>query len=156
MVMLVALIAFGTIGYYISEHMSFFDAFYMTIITISTVGYAEIVPLSHAGRALTIVIIILGISVGAYTVGLLVRAFVEGELAKIVGRRIVQKQISSLKDHFIVCGFGRIGAIVSREFHQSGVPFVVIEHDADSVRVGVVDLETGLFESHFITLGRRP
>jgi voltage-gated potassium channel len=109
--------------------MPFFEAFYMTIITISTVGYAEIVPLSQAGRALTIIIIILGITVGAYTIGLLVRAFVEGELAKIVGRRIVQKQISSLKDHFIVCGYGRIGRIMCSEFAADNIDFVVIEQD---------------------------
>jgi voltage-gated potassium channel len=109
--------------------MPFFEAFYMTIITISTVGYAEIVPLSQTGRALTIIIIILGISVGAYTVGLLVRALVEGELAKIVGRRIVQKQISTLKNHFIVCGFGRIGRIMCSELAADNIDFVVIEQN---------------------------
>jgi voltage-gated potassium channel len=127
--MLIGIVAFGTCGYYWVEHMPFFEAFYMTIITISTVGYAEIVPLSQAGRALTIIIIILGITVGAYTIGLLVRAFVEGELAKIVGRRIVQKQISSLKDHFIVCGYGRIGRIMCSEFAADNIDFVVIEQD---------------------------
>ena len=127
--MLVAIVVFGTCGYYWVENMPFFEAFYMTIITISTVGFAEIVPLSHAGRALTIIIIILGISVGAYTVGLLVRAFVEGELAKIVGRRIVQKHISSLKNHFIVCGFGRIGRIICSELAEDNIDFVVIEQE---------------------------
>ncbi len=73
------------------------------------------------------IIIILGISVGAYTVGLLVRAFVEGELLKIVGRRKLQKQILSLKDHFIVCGFGRIGRIMCRELAADNIDFVVIE-----------------------------
>jgi voltage-gated potassium channel len=127
--MLIGIVAFGTCGYYWVEHMPLFEAFYMTIITISTVGYAEIVPLSQAGRALTVVIIILGITVGAYTIGLLVRAFVEGELAKIVGRRIVQKQISSLKNHFIVCGFGRIGRIICSELAADNIDFVVIEQD---------------------------
>ena len=127
--MLIGIVAFGTCGYYWVEHMPFFEAFYMTIITISTVGYAEIVPLSQAGRVLTIIIIILGITVGAYTIGLLVRAFVEGELAKIVGRKIVQKQISSLKNHFIVCGFGRIGRIMCSELAADNIDFVVIEQD---------------------------
>ncbi|MGD8665271.1 MAG: potassium channel protein [Desulfobacterales bacterium] len=127
--MLIGIVAFGTCGYYWVEHMPFFEAFYMTIITISTVGYAEIVPLSQTGRALTIIIIILGISVGAYTVGLLVRALVEGELAKIVGRRIVQKQISTLKNHFIVCGFGRIGRIMCSELAADNIDFVVIEQN---------------------------
>jgi voltage-gated potassium channel len=83
--MLIGIVAFGTSGYYFVEHMPLFEAFYMTIITISTVGYAEIVPLTQAGRALTIVIIILGITVGAYTIGMLVRAFIEGEMLKNSG-----------------------------------------------------------------------
>ncbi len=131
--MLIGIVAFGTCGYYFVERMPLFEAFYMTIITISTVGYAEIVPLSQAGRVLTVIIIILGISVGAYTIGLLVRAFVEGELSKIVGRRKVQKQISSLKNHFIVCGFGRIGRIMCRELAADNIGFVVIEQDPATI-----------------------
>ncbi len=131
--MLIGTVVFGTLGYYWVEHMPLFEAFYMTIITISTVGYAEIVPLSQAGRALTIIIIILGITIVAYTIGLLVRAFVEGELAKIVGRRIVQKQISNLKNHFIVCGFGRIGRIMCRELAADNIDFVVIEQDPAAI-----------------------
>ena len=127
--MLIGIVAFGTWGYYFVEHMPLFESFYMTIITISTVGYAEIVPLSQAGRALTVIIIILGITVGAYTIGLLVRALVEGELARMVGRKIVQKQISELKNHYIVCGFGRIGRIICNELAADNVDFVVIEQD---------------------------
>lgn len=127
--MLIGIVAFGTCGYYWVEHMPLFEAFYMTIITMSTVGYAEIVPLSQTGRTLTIVIIILGIGVGAYSISLLVRAFIEGELAKIVGRRIVQKQISELKNHYIVCGFGRIGRIICNELAADNIDFVVIEQD---------------------------
>ncbi len=127
--MLIGIVAFGTCGYYLVEHMPLFEAFYMTIITISTVGYAEIIPLSQAGRSLTIIIIILGITVGAYTIGLLVRAFVEGELTKIVGRKIVQKQISELKNHYIVCGFGRIGRIICNDLAADNIDFVVIEQD---------------------------
>ena len=127
--MLIGIVAFGTCGYYFVEKMPPFEAFYMTMITISTVGYAEILPLSPAGRALTIIIIILGITVGAYTIGLLVRALVEGELIKMFGRIKVQKQISELKDHFIVCGFGRIGRIISNELAADDIDFVVIEQD---------------------------
>ncbi len=128
--MLIGILAFGTYGYYFVEKMPLFEAFYMTMITISTVGYAEIVPLSHAGRALTIIIIILGITVGAYTIGMLVKAFIEGELLKMFGRIKVQKQISELKDHFIVCGFGRIGRIISNELAADDIDFVVIEQDS--------------------------
>jgi voltage-gated potassium channel len=127
--MLIGIVAFGTCGYYFVEKMPPFEAFYMTMITISTVGYAEIFPLSPAGRALTIIIIILGITVGAYTIGLLVKAFIEGELLKMFGRIKVQKQISEIKDHFIVCGFGRIGRIISKELAADDIDFVVIEQD---------------------------
>jgi len=94
LMMLVALVAFGTIGYYFFEDMPIFDAFYMTIITISTVGFSEIVPLTKVGRSITVVVIILGISVGTYTVGIIVQWLVGGELQKIFGRRKLQKQIS--------------------------------------------------------------
>jgi hypothetical protein len=76
LLMLSGIIALGTCGYYFVEHMPLFEAFYMTIITISTVGFAEVIPLSQAGRAITVIIIILGISVGAYTIGVLVKALV--------------------------------------------------------------------------------
>ena len=79
-VMLIGILAFGTLGYYFFEHMPIFEAFYMTIITISTVGFSEIVPLSHVGRGITVIIIVLGISVGTYTIGIIVKWFVEGEL----------------------------------------------------------------------------
>ena len=129
LLMLIGIIALGTCGYYFVEHMPLFEAFYMTIITLSTVGFSEVMPLSQTGRSITVIIIILGISVGAYTIGMLVRALVEGELVKIFGRRKVQKQISGLKNHFIICGFGRIGRIVCSELDNDKFDFVIIEQD---------------------------
>ncbi len=129
LLMLVGILAFGTCGYYFIEKMPLFTAFYMTIITISTVGFSEVVPLSIAGRAITVVIIVLGISVGGYTIGILVRALVEGELVKVFGRRKVQKQVSGLKNHFIICGFGHIGRIICNELDADHIDFVVIEQN---------------------------
>jgi voltage-gated potassium channel len=129
LVMLMAIVAFGTIGYYLFERMPIFDAFYMTIITISTVGFSEIVPLTNVGRSITVVIIILGISVGTYTIGIIVQWLVGGELQKIFGRRKLQKQIAELKNHYIICGFGRIGHIICKELHEDSIQFVVIEQD---------------------------
>jgi len=131
--MLIGILAFGTLGYYYFENMSLFDAFYMTMITISTVGFSEIIPLTHVGRTITVIVIILGISVGTYTISLIVRWFVEGELRNIFGRLRVQKQISALKDHFIICGFGRIGRIICKELREDNIDFVVIEQDAASL-----------------------
>jgi voltage-gated potassium channel len=133
LVMLMAIVAFGTIGYYFFEHMSLFDAFYMTIITISTVGFSEIVPLTKVGRCITVIIIVLGISVGTYTIGIIVQWLVGGELQKIFGRRKLQKQISELKNHWIICGFGRIGHIICKELFDDDIKFVVIEQDPAAI-----------------------
>ncbi len=140
LMMLAALVAFGTIGYYFFEHMPIFDAFYMTIITISTVGFSEIVPLTKVGRSITVVIIILGISVGTYTVGIIVQWLVGGELQKIFGRRKLQKQIAELRNHYIICGFGRIGHIICKELFEDSIKFVVIEKDSAAIE-GLISLK---------------
>jgi voltage-gated potassium channel len=125
----VGTILFGTVGLYLVEGMSPFDAFYMTIITISTVGFSEIKPLSPLGRVVTIFIIVSGITTGAYAIGTLLRMFIEGELSKIFGRRKLEKNISAMKGHFIICGFGRIGSIICRELSEENISFIVIEED---------------------------
>ncbi len=127
--MLIAVLTFGTGGYYYIENMPLFEAFYMTIITISTVGFSEVRPLTPYGRIITIIIISIGITIGAYTIGMLVRIFVEGELKKSFGRKKMESQISKLKNHYIVCGFGRIGELICRELHSYNVDFVVLEKD---------------------------
>jgi len=130
--MLVGIVTFGTLGYYFFENMPMFDAFYMTIITISTVGFSEIRPLTNLGRAITVIIIVLGISVGTYTISMIVRWFVEGELRKIFGRLKVQKQIAELNNHYIICGFGRIGRIICSELYTDDIEFVIIDQDLSS------------------------
>ena len=132
-ILLTAIIAFGTVGYYIFEEMPLFEAFYMTIITISTVGFSEIRPLTVVGRSITLVVIVLGISVGTYTIGIIVRWFVEGELSKIFGRRKLQKKMADLKNHYIICGFGRIGRIICQELYEDNIEFVVIEQNASAI-----------------------
>jgi len=133
LIVLTGLIASGTVSYYLVEDMSLFDAFYMTIITISTVGFSEITPLSPYGRAITVIIIATNVSVGAYSVSVIVRAFIEGDLRKSFGRRKLEKRISELKDHFIVCGFGRIGRIICKELAADHIHFVVIEQDPSAI-----------------------
>ncbi len=130
---LFATIVFGTVGFVIFEDMLPFEAFYMTLITISTVGFAEIKPLSDIGRVITIVIIILGISLLTYTLGQVARIFVEGELRRILGRRRLEKQIGALQNHYIICGYGRIGSIIVRELTAANIPLVIIEQDPDSI-----------------------
>ena len=128
--LLSVIIFLGTIGYSIFEGMPAFDAFYMTIITISTVGFSEIKPLSQIGRIITIIVIVSGISVLTYTLGQVVKIFIEGELRIILGRRKLEKQISELNDHYIICGYGRIGTIISHELSDENISFVVIEKDS--------------------------
>jgi voltage-gated potassium channel len=129
--MLMGIISFGTLGYYLLEDMTLFESFYMTIITISTVGFSEIKPLTPASRVITIFIIFLGIGVGTYTIGLIVRVFVEGELLRFFGRRKVQKIISDLNNHYIICGFGRIGRIICEELNADNMTFIVIDQNPD-------------------------
>ncbi|MBE0585388.1 MAG: potassium channel protein [Desulfofustis sp.] len=135
LILLIIIIAFGTFGYASIEHMAPFDAFYMTLITISTVGFGEITPLSQAGRAITVVIIIAGISLLTYTLGQIAKIFIEGELREILGRRKLGKQISGLSGHFIVCGFGRIGGVLCKELADEQIPFVVIENQPEKIEL---------------------
>jgi len=141
--LLFGIIMFGTIGYTTIEHMSVFDAFYMTLITISTVGFSEIAPLTQAGRGLTIVIIVSGISLLTYTLGQVARVFIEGELRELLGRRKLEKQIARLSNHFIICGFGRIGEVICRELAEESIPFVVIERE--ETKIARLESSTYLF-----------
>lgn len=131
--LLLVIIVSGTTGYYLIEGMSPFDSFYMTMITISTVGFSEIKPLSTAGRALTILIIVSGISVLTYSLGQVARVFVEGEIRQILGRRKLEKQIAKLKNHYIICGFGRIGSTIAKELAAENIPFIIIEQDPEHI-----------------------
>jgi voltage-gated potassium channel len=133
LLLLISVIAFGTLGYHYFEDMTFFDAFYQTIITITTVGFSEIKPLSTEGRTITIFIIVTGIGTVTYSLGQLVGILVEGELGKFFGRKKLAKQIADLKDHFIVCGFGRIGKIICDELQADNIDFVIIEEDLSVV-----------------------
>ncbi len=131
--LLTGTILFGVMGYHFIEGMTFFESLYMTVITISTVGFMEVRPLSTPGRVLTMVIISTGIVIGAYTLGTLLRMLIEGEIRKTFGRRKVERMISSMKDHFIICGYGRIGSLICRELLAQKIDFVVIERDPDMV-----------------------
>ena len=131
--LLLLVLAFGTVSYQHIEHMPIFEAFYMTIITISTVGFKEVIDLSPQGRVVTIVVIIAGVTIGAHTVAMMMRMFVEGELKKSFGRIKMEKHIAKLRNHYIICGFGRIGGLICKELYANNIPFVVIENDPQVV-----------------------
>lgn len=135
LISLIIVLVIGTIGYSLIQEWDLLDSLYMTIITITTVGYGEISRLSVPGKIFTIGLIVGGVGIAAYMVGSLSRMMVEGEMRRIFGRRKLEKQIQTLKDHYIICGCGRIGSLVCREFSRSPklLPFVVIERDHEVI-----------------------
>ncbi len=130
---LVAFILLSALGYVWIEGWSYFDGLYMTVITLTTVGYGEVRPLSPAGRTFTMVIMLAGIGALAYFISGLVRVVVEGEIHKALGKRKLQMHIKKLQDHYIICGFGRIGEIITRQLQERHIPFVVIENDPEQL-----------------------
>lgn len=126
---LISIIAIGTFGYSMVEGWSLFDSLYMTVITLATVGFKEVQPLSSEGKLFTIILIISGTGMIAYTLSSLLQFTMEGQLRKILGRKKLESRISKLREHYIICGFGRIGHLICREFHSRPLPFVVVEKD---------------------------
>ena len=125
------LLVTGTVGYRTIEgdHWSYFDGFYMTAITLTTIGYGEIHELSQAGRAFTVLLAYSGIFTLAYFASELVRGVVTGELQAAIGRQWVDDQLANLSGHTIVCGFGRMGRIVCGELERQKRRFVVLDTD---------------------------
>ncbi len=128
---LVLTVAVSTLGYRILEGGSIIDALYMSIITIATVGFREVYPLTDAGKVFTIFVIVFSVVILAYTIGTLGQLFVEGQIREILGRRKMEKQVSKLKDHFIIVGYGRVGQMVYSEISKAGEKAVVVESDPE-------------------------
>jgi len=131
---LIFVIAFGTSGYMFIEKWDFSDAIYMTVITLTTVGYGEVRPLSSSGRVFTICLLIMGVGFVFYMFGTITQIMVEGQFRKLLGRRKLGKQLAALKDHYIICGYGRIGQIISREIAKKPLPLVIIENRPDLIK----------------------
>lgn len=131
---LMIVICGGTVGYSLIEDWTLFESLYMTVITVSTVGFKEIHELSERGKTFTLLLIIFGASSLAYTLGTLFQFMVEGQLRTILGRKKLEKKISALSGHYIVCGYGRIGRLICREFAAKPAPFIVVEQDIELCR----------------------
>jgi len=119
----------GTVGYCLLEKWSWFDALYMTVITLATIGYGETHPLTTGGRAFTIVLIVVGVLLFGFLISNLTHALIETEIAAALGRRKLFKDISQLRAHFIICGAGRVGMRIIDELQKKEVDYVVIERD---------------------------
>ena len=125
--LLAFIVFFGTGGYMMIEGWRFVDALYMTIITLASVGYKEIHDLSLNGRVFTMVLIISGVGTVTFAVTAGAKLVLEGEFKEIFGRKRLEKKIKELKNHYIVCGYGRMGKIICRELKDKHIKFVVIE-----------------------------
>jgi len=129
--LIIIVIAFGTAGYQLIEGWNFLDALYMTIITLTTVGYREVHELSSRGMIFTIVLLMVGVGTFLYALSAGAKIILEGELQELFGRKRLEKKIKELKGHYIVCGYGRMGKIICRELKAKNVPFVAIERNGD-------------------------
>jgi voltage-gated potassium channel len=121
----------GTAGYTLIEGWSLLDGFYMTVITVTTIGFREVHELSTPGMVFTLVLIFVGLGVAMYSVLTVATLLIEGEVEAILTRRRSMKAIERMSDHYVVCGFGRMGSFICRELHARGVPLVVVENGPD-------------------------
>jgi voltage-gated potassium channel len=127
--MLTALLLLGTIGYMVIEGWPWRTALFMTVITISTVGYGEEYPLSTRGEAFTMVLIVMGVGAAAYTFTTFTDYIVAGELRGVLRRQRMKREISKLTNHFVICGYGRVGRQLTESLRESGYGVVVIDSD---------------------------
>jgi voltage-gated potassium channel len=135
--LLVLVLVGGTIGYMLLEGWSAWDAFYATVLAVTTVESRA--GLSRAAQRFTVVLLLGGVGAALYTITLLATVVVEGGLPKRLQKRRQARMLETIKDHFIICGYGRIGSIVARQFQRQQVPFVVIDRDPERLHTAMDD-----------------
>ena len=139
---IIVLTAAGAAGFMLIEGMSPIDATYMSVITISTVGFGEVKPLSPAGRLFTIGLIVTGVGTALYLFAVVAELLVEGKLREYLGRTAMEHKIRQLENHVVICGYGRLGKVVAEEVSHNSIPLVVIDHDpakqADLAHAGLL------------------
>ena len=138
--LLMTVTAYGTLGIYFLEDVPLFDAFYMAVITLTTVGFSEVVPLSHNGRLFAVSIIFMGLICTGISVGVLSRLVFEDTLAKVMKGKLMKKDLRKLANHFIVCGYGTTGQSIVEELLERGERVVVIDAEPQDapVQAGVL------------------
>jgi voltage-gated potassium channel len=125
----IALLAFGTAGYMLLQHFTFIEALYMTVITLSTVGFTEVRPLDTEGHIFTIVLILMGAGFMAFALAYFSQIVLDGDVLEAYRRRRLTKKLDHIIDHYIVCGYGQMGQIIADRLHENRVPVVIIESD---------------------------
>ena len=131
--LIVLVLGIGTAGFVLIENYPVFDAFYMSVITITTVGYMELHPLSTAGRVFNTFLLLFGVSIMFFAVGAITQTVIETQFNDVFQKRRARKMIDQLKDHYILCGFGRVGRGAAAELNRTGVPFIVVDNNPDRV-----------------------
>lgn len=133
--LIVAVLAFGTLGYRLILGWDWLEALFMATITVTTVGYGEVRPLGAVGQVFTIVLLFISVGIFAYALSSLTSIVVEAQVGQLIARRRMEKRIAALKDHFILCGFGRTGQAVQSQLARERRPCVVIDHDAGHLQL---------------------
>jgi voltage-gated potassium channel len=118
----------GSVGYVVLG-FGVLDAVYQTVTTVTTVGFREVHPLSTAGKIFTIVLIVLGVGTALYTLGVIIETLLEGQLPEVFGRRRMERRISGMKDHVVVCGWGRVGKAIARDLVAMGAEALVVDNE---------------------------
>ena len=126
-------IAFGTLGFRLIEGWSLSESLYMTVQTVTTVGYGDMPPQSNRGRAFATIFMIIGVGTVAYALSSTVQSIVQSEIVHTLGERRRHREMGKLQNHFIICGVGRVGSRIIREMQRTDTPFIAIESDARKV-----------------------
>lgn len=133
-VLILLINAVGTIGYMTVEGWNLMDSLFMTVITITTVGYGEVHELTRAGEIFTIILSISGVGIILYVLSIEAKAIIEGEFRDVLGRKRLENKINQLNNHYIICGYGRMGKIVASELREKNVDLVVIDNNPEVLR----------------------
>src|SRR4030088_3039173 len=133
-----ATLAIGTVGSPLLVTSPPFDAFYMTLTTMTTVGYGEIHPLSHAGRVFNSLLIVFGVTTLFIAIGAMTQTIIEMEFGDAIGKRRNKRMIENLRDHYIICGYGRVGRGAAAELAKARVPFVIVDIDPERIQRAVL------------------
>ena len=136
-VLLFGVVAGGTVGYSLIEGWDLWDSLYMTVISVTTAGYREVHPMGRGGELFTMIVLTVGVATVLYTFSFLMARLVEGDLQARWSTRRRERMLDELDKHFIICGFGRIGQIIAREFSRQSVPFVIIERNGERMQEAI-------------------
>jgi voltage-gated potassium channel len=130
-----ATLVYGTLGYVVLEGWSALDAFYMSVITLTTVGFREVRPLDASGQLFTVSLLVLGVVALLSAVGVGTQLLASGELGEPLRRRRTHRRLESMHQHFLICGFGRVGRAAAEEFEREGVRYAVIDPDPEATQM---------------------